>query len=68
MIRLSFLVDDFRTDCDLLIACTVLQKQIDHINGNKQNIVVPSVRMRKIREEKQAGMLLLKIKFNQSNF
>jgi hypothetical protein len=61
-------VDDFQTDSDLVIACTVLQKQIDYINGNKENIVVPSVRMRKIHEEEQAGMLLLKIKFNRCNF
>ncbi|CAF3888331.1 unnamed protein product, partial [Rotaria sp. Silwood1] len=46
--------DDFETDSDLLMACTILQKQIDHINGKKENIIVPSVRMRQICEREQA--------------
>ncbi|CAF1578560.1 unnamed protein product [Rotaria sordida] len=31
--------NDFATDCDLLIACIILQKQIDHINGRQENII-----------------------------
>ncbi|CAF4053363.1 unnamed protein product [Rotaria sp. Silwood2] len=42
--------NDFATDCDLLIACTVLQKQINFINGKKENIIVPSIKMRQLRE------------------
>ncbi|CAF0818435.1 unnamed protein product [Didymodactylos carnosus] len=43
--------DDFASDCDLLLACTILQKQIDHIDGKKENIIVPSVHMKKLREQ-----------------
>ena len=45
----SFL-DEFVGDGDLLISCMSLQKQIDHIQGSKDNIIVPSVRMRAIRD------------------
>ena len=33
------------------MACTILQKQIDCINGKKENITVPSVAMKHIREQ-----------------
>lgn len=33
------------------MACTILQKQIDCINGKKENITVPSVAMKRIREQ-----------------
>ena len=39
--------EDFVSDCDLLLACTILQKQIEHIDGKKENIIVPSVAMAK---------------------
>jgi hypothetical protein len=60
--RLYFIVyiyldDDFVTESDLLICCTILQKQIDHIQGNKDNIIVPSVKMKLIRERKQSRLL-----------
>ncbi|CAF1437880.1 unnamed protein product [Rotaria sp. Silwood1] len=42
--------DDFVSDNDLKIACTILQKQIECINGNKENIIVPSIEMAKRRE------------------
>ncbi|CAF1261105.1 unnamed protein product [Didymodactylos carnosus] len=42
--------DDFVSSCDLLLACIILQKQIDHINGKIENIIIPSVQMTKIRE------------------
>ncbi|CAF0743984.1 unnamed protein product [Didymodactylos carnosus] len=35
--------DDFVTDCDLLLACTILAKQIQHIGGKIENIVIPSI-------------------------
>jgi len=47
--------DDFVSECDLLMACTILQKQIEHIDGKKENITVPSVAMKSIREKEQAG-------------
>ncbi|CAF0773942.1 unnamed protein product [Adineta steineri] len=46
--------DDFVSDYDLWIACTILQKQIEGINGKKENIIVPSVTMRKLREKEEA--------------
>jgi hypothetical protein len=50
--------DDFVSDSDLLMTCTILQKQIEHIDGKKENIVVPSVAMTKRREKQEAGNLL----------
>jgi hypothetical protein len=43
--------DDFVSECDLFIACTILQKQIEHIDGKKENIVIPSFRMKHFREQ-----------------
>ncbi|CAF0949526.1 unnamed protein product [Adineta steineri] len=43
--------DDFLTDSDLRMACKILQKQIEHIDGKKENIVIPSVQMKKIQED-----------------
>jgi hypothetical protein len=34
--------DDFVSDIDLTMACLILQKQIDHIKGCKDKIIVPS--------------------------
>jgi hypothetical protein len=34
--------DDFVSDIDLTMACLVLQKQIDHIKGSQDNILIPS--------------------------
>jgi hypothetical protein len=53
----DFLDEDFVSDSDLLMACTILQKQIEHIDGKKDNITVPSVAMKRIREKEQAGNL-----------
>jgi len=53
---LIFILDeDFVSDCDLLMACTILQKQIERIDGKKENITVPSVAMKRVREKEQAG-------------
>ncbi len=41
------------SDSDLSMACTILQKQIEGIDGKKENIIVPSVAMRKIQEKEQ---------------
>lgn len=49
-----FLGEDFFSQCDLYIACLILQKQVDDINGDKKNIVVPSTQL-KIQE--QSSML-----------
>jgi len=50
-----YLEEDFVSDSDLLIACTILQKQIDHIQGNKENIIIPSVQMKLSRERQHSG-------------
>ncbi|CAF4639254.1 unnamed protein product, partial [Rotaria sp. Silwood2] len=54
IIDIVILEEDFETDSDLWIACTILQKQIDFINGKKENIIVPSVRMQRIRDQQQS--------------
>jgi len=52
----SLLIDDDFVDfCDLFLACIILQKQIEGIDGKKENIIVPSVKMNKIREEAETG-------------
>jgi baculoviral IAP repeat-containing protein 2/3 len=45
--------DDFVSECDLFVACLILQKQIEHIDGKKENIVIPSIRMEQIRERNE---------------
>ncbi|CAF4194835.1 unnamed protein product, partial [Adineta steineri] len=45
--------DDFISECDLYIACLILQKQIEHIDGKKENIVIPSIKMKQIREQNE---------------
>ncbi|CAF1184081.1 unnamed protein product [Rotaria sordida] len=49
--------DDFVSDCDLFIACIILQKQIEHIGGNKNNIIIPSVKMKLIRDRQHSDTL-----------
>jgi hypothetical protein len=41
------------------MACLILQKQIEHIDGKKENIVIPSIKMKEIRERN--GKFLAKI-------
>ncbi|CAF1080286.1 unnamed protein product [Rotaria sp. Silwood1] len=48
--------DDFVSDCDLYVACVILRKQIEHIDGKKENIVIPSIKMKPIREKNETGM------------
>ncbi len=43
------------SDYDLLMACRILQKQIEHVDGKKENIIVPSVVMTKIRARELSG-------------
>lgn len=51
----AILDEDFATDSDLFMACTILKKQIECIDGKKENIIVPSVAMRKYREKLPTG-------------
>ncbi|CAF4274227.1 unnamed protein product [Rotaria magnacalcarata] len=50
--------DDFVNEYDLFIACTILQRQIEHINGNKDNIIVPSIKMQSIIEHERSDKLI----------
>lgn len=50
-----YLGNDFSSDVDLFVACTILKKQIECIDGKKENIIVPSVAMNKMREKEQAA-------------
>jgi hypothetical protein len=34
----------------------MLKKQIDHIDGKKDNIIIPSIRMKLIRNRAQSGL------------
>ncbi|CAF0794953.1 unnamed protein product [Rotaria sp. Silwood1] len=43
--------DDFVSEYDLYIACLILQKQIEQINTKKENIIIPSVKIKQIREQ-----------------
>lgn len=45
--------DDFASDTDLYIACLILKRQIEHIDGKKENIVIPSIKMKQLREKSQ---------------
>ena len=47
--------DDFDDQCDLLAACIILQKQIDHIGGNKEKIIIPSIAMQQVRQRRETG-------------
>ena len=48
--------DDFVEDTDIYVACQILQKQIDIINGNKDNIIIPKVKMVQILRQNAAGL------------
>ncbi|CAM4939505.1 unnamed protein product [Rotaria socialis] len=48
--------EDFLDECDLFMACIILLKQIEKIDGKKENIIVPSVKMNQIRDLAQAEM------------
>lgn len=55
----TLLDDDFNDNCDLLTAAIILQKQIEHIDGKKENIIIPSVAMNNIRQKEQEGIFSL---------
>ena len=57
MMRVSdvFVGDDFVEDTDLWLACTILQKQIDRIDGKKENIVIPRVVLGRTESMEQNG-------------
>ncbi len=50
-----FTDDDFIDFCDLFLACIILQKQIERIDGKKENIIIPNIAIKQFRENQQAG-------------
>ncbi len=59
LLCLSFyLEEDFATDFDLYMACLILQRQIKHIDGKLENIVVPNVWMIKWKENQRTRKCL----------
>ena len=47
------------------MACIILQKQIEHIDGKKENIIIPSVAMKKFeKENKQVIYQRIRINVN----
>ncbi|CAF0830602.1 unnamed protein product [Rotaria sordida] len=48
--------DDFADDSDLLVACMILQKQIERIDNKKENIIIPNIKMNEIRLREQTGV------------
>ncbi|CAF2769311.1 unnamed protein product [Rotaria sp. Silwood2] len=45
--------NDFVSDTDLYVACLILRKQIEYIGGKKENIIIPSIKMKQIREQSE---------------
>ncbi|CAF1005958.1 unnamed protein product, partial [Didymodactylos carnosus] len=48
--QLRLKLEDFVTNNDLFIACVILQKQIDVINGNSENVVIPKQKLNDINQ------------------
>ncbi|CAF0890504.1 unnamed protein product, partial [Didymodactylos carnosus] len=46
--QLRIKLDDFSSDSDLHMACLILQKQIEIIDGKKENIIIPSKKLQEI--------------------
>ncbi|CAF1023344.1 unnamed protein product [Didymodactylos carnosus] len=49
--QLRLKLDDFSTDSDLYLACLILQKQIEIIDGKRDNIIIPSKKLQEIIEK-----------------
>jgi len=47
---------DFASDSDLLVACMILQKQIELDVVEGKNIIIPSEHMTQLRERDQTGI------------
>ncbi|CAF0798928.1 unnamed protein product, partial [Didymodactylos carnosus] len=46
--QLRLMLDDFVSDSDLYMACLILQKQIEVIDGKKENIIIPSKHLQEV--------------------
>ncbi|CAF1156322.1 unnamed protein product [Didymodactylos carnosus] len=49
--QLKLKLDDFPGDTDLHMACLILQKQIDVIDGKKEKIIIPSKKLQEITDK-----------------
>jgi hypothetical protein len=58
-----FLEHDFVCESDLFIACLILQKQIENIAGMKENIVIPRIKMKQIREQAEKERKFFRLAF-----
>ncbi|CAF1009867.1 unnamed protein product [Didymodactylos carnosus] len=56
--QLRLKLDDFETDGDMHMACVILQKQIQIIDGKKENIVIPSQKLREITEKNKQEVII----------
>ncbi|CAF3749475.1 unnamed protein product [Rotaria sp. Silwood1] len=54
--QLQIKCDDFVSDNDLYVACLILRKQIEYIGDKKENIIIPSIKMKQIREQNEIQM------------
>ena len=50
-LKYFLLDDDFACEVDLYIACLILRKQFEYIDGKKENIIIPSIKMKQLKEE-----------------
>lgn len=50
-----FIGDDFRSELDLYIACLILQKQIEHINGDRTKIIVPREKLKQLQKSHETS-------------
>ncbi|CAF4088102.1 unnamed protein product, partial [Rotaria sordida] len=48
--------DDFADDSNLLVACMILQKQIERIDNKKENIIIPNIKMNETHLREQTGI------------
>ncbi|CAF1245152.1 unnamed protein product [Rotaria sordida] len=48
--------DDFTDDSDRLVACMILQKQIEHIDNKKENIIISDIKINEIHLREQTDI------------
>ncbi|CAF1139626.1 unnamed protein product [Didymodactylos carnosus] len=53
--------DDFLSDSDLYMACLILQKQIEIIDGRKDNIIIPSKRLLELTEKNKRETIMAQL-------
>ncbi|CAF1565547.1 unnamed protein product, partial [Didymodactylos carnosus] len=65
--QLKLKLDDFSSDSDFHMACMILQKQIEIIDGKKENIIIPSEKLQDIRNKNKQAPQLKESCFNADN-